>query len=534
MPVEWGYAFVLLVAAGFSIAIGRTALQRHESPGSGPLAVLMAALTVWSVIYALHWLRVPAPSAFFWVDGTYIGVVTIPIALIAFSLEFTNRKQWLTPKRVAWLALPQVITLLALWTDHYHNLFFGGLVRDPKVGNIFDGGIIFWGNVVYSYGMIAVGFAVLFQAYFQSRGLYRQQLSAILLGALVPLVTNVASVLQYNPVPELDLTPIAFTITGAFFSFALFRLGLLDVVPVARYTLVEEMSDGVLVLDAQNRIVDINAAAESMLSVQGKPPIGLPAIELLNPWPDIRAKFEGEVATSQQITWPGDEGRTLDLRISSLHSRTGLLKGRLIIMRDITEQVRIEGELRSTNANLEKQIEQVKELQAQLREQAIRDSLTGLFNRRYLEETLIREIAKVKREDEQLSVAMLDVDNFKTFNDNYGHAAGDQMLQALSGILQQNTRTSDIVCRYGGEEFVVVLPGADTLVAFARIEYIRSLFENRVLTFEGKPMQSTVSAGVAGYPVNGETYEDLLDAADQAMYLAKKKGGNQVMPLTPK
>ena len=534
MTVEWGYAATLLVAAGFSIAIGRTALQRHESPGSGPLAALMAAITVWSVIYALHWLRVPAPSTYFWVDGTYLGVVTIPIALLAFALEFTNREKWLTPRRVAWLALPQVITVLALWTDHYHHLFFGDVVRDPAVGNIFDGGIIFWGNVIYSYGMIAFGLFLLLQAYIQSRGLYRQQLTAILVGALVPLATNVASVLQFNPIPELDLTPIAFTITGAFFAFALFRLGLLDVVPVARYTLVEEMSDGVLVLDSQNRVVDINPAAEDMLSIQGKAPIGVPAIELLNPWPDIRAKFEGEFEASQQITLPGEEKRTLDLRISSLHSRTGLLKGRLIIMRDISQQVRIQQQLERANKRLQKQIEQVEELQAKLREQAIRDSLTGLFNRRYLEETLIREIAKVQRDGQQLSVAMLDVDNFKTFNDNYGHAAGDLMLQALAGLLMQNTRTSDIVCRYGGEEFVVGLPGADTLVAFARIEYIRGLFENRLLEFEGKEMSSTVSAGVAGFPINGETYEELLDAADQGMYLAKKKGGNQVMPLTAK
>jgi diguanylate cyclase (GGDEF)-like protein len=532
MAVEWGYALSLLVSALIAGYVAWTSWQRRSSPGNKPLALLMLALVIWSLCYAVWWLRLPGPSPFFWLDATYVGVVMVPIAFLTFALRFTGHERLLSRNRSVLLSLVPVLILILLWTDPSYHLFFGDLSRDQEVGAIFEGGFGFYLNVAYGYSIIFAGMLFIIRSFRRSKGLYRQQMAAIMVAALFPFISNLISLLGLSPFPRLDLTPITFTLTGSVFAFALHRLGLLDVVPIARHTLVEEMSDGVLVLDDQNRIVDINPAAENLLPASVSAPIGRSALTLLDPWPELRARFEGQVAATQQIVLPGKPPRTLDVRISSLRDR-GALTGRLVILRDVSEQVRIEKELRRTNQRLQKHIRQVEELQVKLREQAIRDSLTGLFNRRYLEETLIRELAKVQRSNETLSVAMLDVDNFKTFNDRFGHAAGDSMLLALAGLLMQNTRTSDIVCRYGGEEFVVVLPGADTLVAFARIEFIRSLFENRILEFEGKEMSSTVSAGVAGFPENGQTYEDLLDAADQAMYLAKKKGGNQVMPITP-
>lgn len=532
MARELGYAAALIVAGIFAIAIAPIAWRRAGSPGSKPLALLMLFVALWSLLYALHWLRVDAPNPFFWVDSTYIGVVAIPVCMLAFALQFTNRAQWLTRTRLLLLCIPPALTLIALWTDGWHHLFFGEVLRSPEIGTIFDGGPLFWTNVIYSYGLIFISLFLLVQAFFLARGLYRQQLAAVLIGVLVPLATNAASIMNYTPVPELDLTPIAFSITGALFFFALFRLGLLDVMPVARYTLVEEMGDGVLVVDAQNRIVDINPAAERLLSVLGPAPIGKPAIELLDPWPEIQEHFRGEVESRQQITLPAAPHTTLDLRISELRSSRDTLKGRLITMRDISDRVRIEEELRRANRRLQNQIDEVKKLRDQLREQAIRDPLTGLFNRRYLEESLGRELAKVKRDESPLGIAMLDIDYFKSFNDTHGHAAGDRMLQALADILQHNTRAGDIVCRYGGEEFVVVLPSAPLDVALLRIEYCRQTFGARVVEHAGERLQSTLSAGVASFPQHGGDVETLLAAADEAMYRAKQAGRDQVMGVS--
>jgi diguanylate cyclase (GGDEF)-like protein len=184
--------------------------------------------------------------------------------------------------------------------------------------------------------------------------------------------------------------------------------------------------------------------------------------------------------------------------------------------------------LRAANDRLHSQLAQNITLQQQLHEQATRDPLTGLFNRRYLSETLERELARAGRAGLPLSVALLDVDHFKHLNDTYGHRAGDLVLQALARLLQSNSRHEDIPCRYGGEEFVLVLVGAPLAAAAQRAEAWRQAFEASAVEYEGWSLRGTVSLGVAAFPRHGATTDELLKAADRALYQAKARGRNQV------
>lgn len=169
-------------------------------------------------------------------------------------------------------------------------------------------------------------------------------------------------------------------------------------------------------------------------------------------------------------------------------------------------------------------------LREELREQAIHDPLTGLCNRRYLEENLWRELHRARRGNSPLCVVMLDLDNFKRFNDTFGHDAGDSMLRELAHLLCEKLRKSDIACRYGGDEFVVVLPNSSLADARRRVEQIRVMVAEKQLR-HGAPQQNTitVSAGIAGAPEHGSTAAELLQAADNAMYAAKQAGGNGVV-----
>jgi len=188
-------------------------------------------------------------------------------------------------------------------------------------------------------------------------------------------------------------------------------------------------------------------------------------------------------------------------------------------------------ELANLNSKLHKEISKRKEAEQELLFQAIRDPLTGLFNRRYLEESLEREIAKAIRYNLSLGLIMLDVDHFKAFNDTYGHLAGDVVLRYLSDLLVKYSRKEDIACRYGGEEFILVLPGTSIEVAKQRAEKLRSIVER------GKPIYHddnrlpnvAISLGVAMLPDHANTAITLIATADDALYQAKENGRNQVV-----
>lgn len=175
-------------------------------------------------------------------------------------------------------------------------------------------------------------------------------------------------------------------------------------------------------------------------------------------------------------------------------------------------------------------------LRISLREQSIRDPLTDLFNRRYLEETLEREIRRATRLQRPVGLVMMDLDHFKTFNDRFGHEAGDILLRALGGLLKKHTRGGDVACRYGGEEFALILPDISIDDAQLRAEQLREEIKSIQIKFHEETLQAiTLSLGAAIFPDHGDTGQALLRAADAALYEAKRAGRDRVVvaPFNP-
>jgi len=169
-------------------------------------------------------------------------------------------------------------------------------------------------------------------------------------------------------------------------------------------------------------------------------------------------------------------------------------------------------------------------LRETLRIQSIRDPLTGLFNRRYMEETLDRELRRAERQRCSVSVIMLDIDQFKGFNDSFGHDAGDAVLEELGSLLRANSRAGDVACRYGGEEFVLILPEAVVAAAGRRADELREAIKRLQVSRQGQALGPVrCSMGVSAYPDHGSTAEALLRAADMALYRAKHAGRDQVV-----
>ena len=170
------------------------------------------------------------------------------------------------------------------------------------------------------------------------------------------------------------------------------------------------------------------------------------------------------------------------------------------------------------------------QLQEILQNQSCRDPLTGLFNRRYLEESLIRELKRARREGQSVGVIMLDIDYFKNFNDTFGHEAGDVVLREIAILLKTMSRQSDIVCRYGGEELTLILPDASKENTSMKAEQVRIAIRNIRLRYGNYTLSSiTASLGVACFPEDGETWDEVIRNADRSLYLAKEQGRDRVV-----
>jgi diguanylate cyclase (GGDEF)-like protein len=201
----------------------------------------------------------------------------------------------------------------------------------------------------------------------------------------------------------------------------------------------------------------------------------------------------------------------------------------LLVVENRNGQMPDEEILESTSDHMKTMLRN-KLLQQELTEQSTRDALTGLLNRRFMEETLRATVARAKRTGEPLAVVMLDIDHFKRLNDTFGHQAGDEALRIVSRLIQKSIRTEDVACRYGGEEFALIMPGATLAIATARAESLRRAVSQLDLNHIALGIKGiTISAGVSTYSSQTLNETTLIAAADEALYIAKDSGRNRVV-----
>jgi len=292
----------------------------------------------------------------------------------------------------------------------------------------------------------------------------------------------------------------------------------------ARYRrLFEAAQDGILILDARTgAITDVNPFMVNMLGYSREEFVKKKLWEV-GAFKDVKASKEAfevlqkdEYIRYKDLPLKAKDGRLIQVEFVSNVYLAGGDKVIQCNIRDITERKQAQDALLKS--------------EALLREQSVRDHLTGLFNRRYMEETLERELLRASRKKLSLGVIMLDVDDFKQFNDTWGHAAGDAILRELGNLLLGHFRGEDIACRYGGDEFIVILPDASRIVTRERAELICEYAKQFHLKFEGQTLDPvTLSLGVAAFPEDGSTSAAILRAVDTVLYRAKHEGRGRVV-----
>jgi diguanylate cyclase (GGDEF)-like protein/PAS domain S-box-containing protein len=526
-------AIVLFTTTALALIVAGLAWNRRELPGGALLSILMFAVAEWSFVAGMEASFAALSWKILFSKLEYVGSGSVATLFLLFASRYSGRDRWLRGRwRFAiWIAPILALTLVA--TNELHHLVWTDFLPGPIGSNsvVYVHGVGFFTIIGEIYLYVLAGAGLLLLSAIRPVVVRRRQIATVLGASLFPITAGILYTLGDSVIRGLNLVPVSFLFTGLIFVTSMGLLRVFDLVPVARDALVEEMSDAILVLDAGGRIVDMNPAAVRLLSLNSSS-IGRRVDQALPVWRRIQDRIDCTSESHHELALESDPLRYVDVRVSPLRSPGRPASGCLIVFRDITKRHAVETSLQQANRRLEHQVERIEGLQLELREQAIRDSLTGLFNRRYLDEALPRELARAERNARPLCVILFDIDHFKRTNDRYGHEQGDRLLTALGQVFRDRTRPSDVACRYGGEEFLVILPETEPSVAKARADEIREAFGDLAPGDAGEAA-ATLSAGIAVFPRHGRSQDALIRAADAALYAAKEAGRNRVRVAPP-
>jgi diguanylate cyclase (GGDEF)-like protein len=520
----------IFIAFFVNVFVTYSSWQRRKTKGGVYFAFAMIAITFWTLSAALDYAAVPIPLKVFFAKLECLGYMCAVALFAAFTLSYAGyedslKKTWVS---ILLIGIP-VTNILLAWTNELHGWVWTGFRVNESADNvlIFEHGPAFTWVALSGYVLLLIIFISLLRASLKGTDLARKQARLLLFALLALVASNLIYLFDLLNIPGVDWSSITFSITGALFLFALYGSRFMDVVPVARNTMIERMVDGVLVLDAQGHLVDFNPAAQAIFGIR-QDDLWMPFQSALARWPEIVAFLENPARPEATEITIGNPAKIFDLRLTSLKDNRNQVYGLLVAMREITLRRQAEDALQKANVQLKKQLNEIGELQVALREQANRDSLTKLYNRRFLVDALEREFLLAQRYSQPMSIVLIDIDHFKSINDTYGHSAGDECLVTLAQLMERHFRKSDIICRYGGEEFLIVLPDSNIDLSTQRIEDFRQFVANTTIQYGMQEMRLTISSGIATFQVHGENSNEIIRKADRALYVSKQTGRNRV------
>jgi PAS domain S-box-containing protein len=354
------YAVVLLVSGVLLLLFALFLFNRVQASVQS-FAWLSAFTAVWSIAYAFELASGTMEAMLFWVRIEYVGIAFVPAAWFVFVVRFVGRDEWLTLKNRLLVFGFQGLTLLSVWTNPWHHLHYQSVSVDtsgPFPLLVIERGPWYLAQMAFTYVLFATGMYILLQRFRRADVVYRRQNLAVLIGALIPWSSNLIYELGFRIHRQIDLTPYAFLVGAFVLGFALFRFQLFDVVPMARERVIEGIREGMLVLDRNQRAVDLNATMRMFLGAVGKGCIGLPVSTLFPGQEELAARVGQERPDKLELELPGEASagaRALEVSITPLHDPHQRRCGTLLTFWDITER-------RQAARRLEAQAEELREL----------------------------------------------------------------------------------------------------------------------------------------------------------------------------
>jgi len=513
-----GFERTIIISTLFTSAISLIVLSiliwnRRAGSRRGVLyfSLGLMATAIYTFGYGMELSTDSLSRVMLWVRFEHLGIQLITPFWALFTLCITGNEKLITPPRLLLLFAYPVFMILAAQTLGTSNLVHHNPRLDttgPFSTFTYDRGVILYLGLAYVNVCLMACLILYSNMVFRSSPAFRNQAILFWMASLIPFVAEFLYNINLSPY-NIDPIPFALTISGFIFTFGYFRFQLFKIIPLARDVIFDNLKDGVLVLDINDRIIDFNPAIQSMVNGLCRSEVGRSIFEVLSDNPVLldftRNNNSGMFELERTM---GGRNSTYLGNLSPLRDSNNQTVGKIITLHDHTR---------------------TKDLLNQLENLAARDSLTNVYNRRIFDQLVLKDMAGQDVNNGKMSLIMLDLDNFKQINDTFGHAAGDMVLKTVIGTCQKLLRQADIPGRYGGDEFVFFLPNTDTTGARVIAERLLDGIIKNKFQLEGKTFSVTASLGVSSAAGLGKvSLKDLFRYADQAVYQAKQQGRNMV------
>ena len=483
----------------------------------------------------------------------FVGMCFLGYGWVVFAFVMTKKVDGLQKSIILLLSLPAVASSILVTTNPWHFLFTSPYDADSDWA-VRSYGPFFWLLVFSGILYLVVATTIMLRTMKASSGtIVKKQLSLCILGvlllmgfSLMDIMFNAVLFPKFGIVP--GLTSAGIIVSVVCFVIAIQKHDLFSIVTIARQEVIDSMSTGMIVLDRDDIVLGFNASAKNFVGICPGQLFNIGRLLFSSSATGANSVFLEEYnrvkskSLQTEITLMGDDIWHVSINVSPLLDRKKNLLGRVIALNDVTELRCLVNKINEKNLSLQSQNKELLRVQGELFEANKKleqlsetDELTGCYNRRYLLRQLEYDIAMSQRYNMPFSLVLFDMDNFKLINDTYGHLVGDDVLRVVVKIVGRNLRRTDILARFGGEEFIVYMPHTDREGAEILAEKIRSAVQFGARTVCGLNLCATVSIGLVSVDAGTEADEDpksllnaLLDRADSALYQAKAKGRNCV------
>lgn len=482
-------------------------LWRYREHGSSRyiIGVLMFVL-IWITGQWIELATEGYRSKLLWANIQFIAIMGSPAAYVLLAASVSGNRMSRRPRLTAsLLAIVPLTFLILLFTDSSHQLMRQGTELVTNMGlTVIEKSFtpLFWAFVPYNFIICLFCVYLLIRNMVTDRSV-RVESALLLTGLLLPLTTTALHTFELVNFP-VDLSPAIFSISCLLISWGVVRYRMFRIIPVAYSQIVSDLKTGIIILDTSGRVAAVNPSAAALLGLKPMEVIGSPAAELFSTNEELARFYLDESLQDEEIEIT-IEGRQRYYELSKIpFGKEPLIRGRMVAIYDITARKRSEELIRYA---------------------ADHDHLTGLINRGAFLDHAEALLSMAGREQERIGCIFIDLDNFKQINDTHGHAVGDIVLKKSAALFQRTLRQYDVASRFGGDEFVLLLPGIrsqENLVRVAR--KVAAAFQDPI----HEQIILEMSMGLSLFPDQADSIEELIACSDEAMYQAKQQGKNSI------